>query len=141
MARVAAMHGVGVLVIDEINRLSGSSSGGAASMLSFFVQLTNSLGIPVVLVGTYKARFVLSGEFHQIRRGTGQGDLVWDRMEAGKWIETQMKKSRKNGANTNNTQHKERLGVWQLFLESTWTYQYTAVPVPLTSERTHVVDE
>jgi len=54
MARVAAIHGVGVLVIDEINRLSGSSSGGAASMLSFFVQLTNSLGIPVVLVGTYK---------------------------------------------------------------------------------------
>jgi hypothetical protein len=137
MARVAAMHGVGVLVIDEINRLSGSSSGGAASMLSFFVQLTNSLGIPVVLVGTYKARFVLSGEFHQIRRGTGQGDLVWDRMEEGKWIETQVK-LRKNRPKTNN---KERLGVWQLFLESIWTYQYTAVPVPLTSELSHVLYE
>jgi hypothetical protein len=129
MARVAAMHGVGVLVIDEINRLSGSSSGGTASMLSFFVQLTNTLGIPVVLVGTYKARFVLSGEFHQIRRGTGQGDLVWDRMEEGKWIEKLGKFQ------------SEKLGVWQLFLESIWTYQYTAVPVPLTSELSHALYE
>ena len=64
MARLTAIHGLGVLVIDEINRLSGLK-GGALRLLSFFVQLTNSMGIPVVLVGTYKAKLVLAGEFHQ----------------------------------------------------------------------------
>lgn len=41
------------------------------------------MGVPVVLVGTYKALAVLSGEFSQLRRGTGQGDLIWDRMPKG----------------------------------------------------------
>jgi hypothetical protein len=129
MARIAAIHGIGVLVIDEINRLSGSKSGGAAKMLNFFVQMTNSMGIPIVLVGTFKAKHVLSGEFHQIRRGTGQGDLVWERMEEGEWVADDKSK----GTATP--------GVWQLLLESFWTYQYTAVPCPLTKELSHVLYE
>jgi hypothetical protein len=124
MARVAGLHGLGVLVIDEINRLSGCKGDGALKLLSFFVQLTNSIGVPVVLVGTYKAKRVLSGEFHQIRRGTGQGDLVWDRMEEGEWIEkTRRSKSRAR-----------KPGVWQFFIESIWMYQYTRVVCPLTKK-------
>jgi hypothetical protein len=129
MARVTAIHGLGVLVIDEINRLSGLK-GSALRLLSFFVQLTNSVGIPVVLVGTYKARLVLAGEFHQIRRGTGQGDLVWDRMEEGEWVDD-------NG----ETKPKQNPGVWQLLLESLWTYQYTNVVCPLTEELAHALYE
>jgi hypothetical protein len=125
MARLAALHGVGVLVIDEINRLSGTKSGGASKMLNFFVQLTNSIGVPVVLVGTFKAKSVLSGEFHQIRRGTGQGDLVWDRMEKGEWVE---ENDKEDAAAT------QKPGVWQLLIESLWTYQYVNVPCPLTKE-------
>jgi AAA domain len=125
MARLAALHGVGVLVIDEINRLSGTKSGGAARMLNFFVQLTNSIGVPAVLVGTFKAKSVLSGEFHQIRRGTGQGDLVWDRMEKGGWVD-----DNEHG----DIAETQKPGVWQLLLESLWTYQYVNVPCPLTKE-------
>ncbi len=125
IARLAALHGVGVLVIDEINRLSGTKSGGASKMLNFFVQLTNSIGVPVVLVGTFKAKAVLSGEFHQIRRGTGQGDLVWDRMEKGEWVD-----DNNEGVITES----QKPGVWQLLLESLWTYQYVKVPCPLTEE-------
>lgn len=132
MARLAAIHGVGVLVIDEINRLSGNKSGGATKMLSFFVQLTNSIGVPVVLVGTFKAKAVLSGEFHQIRRGTGQGDLVWDRMEQGEWVDDP-----KEPAITQSP----KPGVWQLLLESLWTYQYVKVPCPLTKELSDVLYE
>lgn len=80
MASVAGELYLGVLVIDEIQRLSLAKSGGADSLLNFFVQLVNEIGVPVVLVGTYKALGVLSGEFSQMRRGTGQGDLIWDRM-------------------------------------------------------------
>jgi hypothetical protein len=53
----------------------------------------------VVLIGTYKALSVLSGEFSQMRRGTGQGDLIWDRL-------------------SNDEQ-------WRLFVESLWRFQYT----------------
>jgi hypothetical protein len=135
MARVAAIHGIGVLVIDEIQRLSWAKSGGAGKMLNFFVQLTNSIGVPVVLVGTYKARSVLSGEFHQIRRGTGQGDLVWDRMEEGEWVE----EKRDGEAGGEGSVGNQKIGIWQLFLESLWPYQYVRVPCALTKELSHVL--
>ncbi|MBV9927743.1 MAG: ATP-binding protein [Acidobacteria bacterium] len=127
MARVAANHGLGVLVIDEIQRLSHAKSGGGKRMLNFFVQVANTIGVPVVLVGTYAAKAILSGEFHQIRRGTGQGDLVWDRMEEEVWSPEKDKKSKP--------------GVWQLFLESLWTYQYVRNACPLTEELSHVLYE
>jgi AAA domain len=99
MVTVAGNHYVGVLVIDEIQRLSLAKSGGANKLLNFFVQLVNDIGIPVVLVGTYKALEVLSIEFSYMRRGTGQGDLIWDRME-------------------NDRQ-------WQVFVRSLFKAQYT----------------
>jgi hypothetical protein len=98
MALIAANHSLGVLVVDEIQRLSLAKSGGAEKMLNFFVQLVSTIGVPVVLVGTYKGMSVLSGEFAQIRRGTGQGDMVWDRLE-------------------NDAQ-------WRHFVESLWRYQF-----------------
>jgi hypothetical protein len=98
MALVASLHSIGVLVIDEIQHLSQAKSGGSSRMLNFFVQLINTIGLPVVLVGTYKAISVLSGEFRQTRRGTGQGDLVWDRIK-------------------NNHD-------WQWFVKCLWGYQY-----------------
>lgn len=108
MATISANHFIGALVIDEIQRLSLAKSGGADKMLNFFVQLINTIGVPVVLIGTYKAMAVLSGEFSQMRRGTGQGDLIWDRMG-------------------NDEQ-------WKLLLESLWRFQYTKKDSPLTDE-------
>lgn len=98
MALVAAIHGIGVLVIDEIQRLSLAKSGGIEKMLNFFVQLVNTVGVPVVLVGTYKSLSVFDGNFSQMRRGTGQGDLVWDRMKNDK--------------------------EWKLFVTALWRFQY-----------------
>jgi hypothetical protein len=115
IARVASLHCIGVLVIDEIQHLSEAKSGGSRKMLNFFVQLVNTIGIPVVLVGTYKAMSVLSGEFRQIRRGTGQGDLVWDRMAEDE--------------------------VWELFVESLWRYQYVRKPFPLKPDLSHTLYE
>jgi hypothetical protein len=99
MRTVASNHFLGVLLIDEIQRLSLAKSGGADKMLNFFVELINELGVPVVLVGNFKALSILSGDFSQMRRGTGQGDLIWDFMDK-------------------NDQ-------WDLFIESLWRFQYT----------------
>jgi hypothetical protein len=98
MQRVAALNSLGVLVIDEIQHLDQSKSGGSERMLNFFTQLVNTIGVPVVFIGTPKAKAVLSREFRQSRRGTGEGDFVWDRLERGE--------------------------KWDYFIESLWSYQY-----------------
>ncbi|MCL6597491.1 MAG: ATP-binding protein [Alicyclobacillus macrosporangiidus] len=106
MAMLAGELGIGVLVIDEIQRLSEAKSGGASKMLNFFVQLANTIGVPVVLVGTFKALHFMRGDLAQARRGAGQGDLIW--------------------ANMPNDE------VWDYFIEGLWNYQWTNVKSPLT---------
>ena len=80
MAIVAAEHYIGVIVIDEIQDLSTAKSGGATQVLNFFVKLINTIGVPIVIIGTYKAIPIICSEFRLARRGSGQGDLIWDRM-------------------------------------------------------------
>jgi hypothetical protein len=94
------------LVIDEIQRLNEASSGGAAKMLNFFGQMVNQFSVPVVLVGTFKALPLLSGEFAQARRSAGQGDLVWSNLPQD--------------------------DVWDFFIEGVWHYQWTKSETPLT---------
>lgn len=105
MAHLATLHGLGALVIDEIQNLSFMKSGGAERMLNYFTQLINTIGVPVVLIGNFKAMKLLSGSFSQARRSTGQGDLIIDRL----------------------TEKAE----WDFFLESLWKYQWTATSTPL----------
>jgi AAA domain len=113
MARLASLHSIGVLVIDEIQHLSVAKSGGSEQVLSFFVELINKIGMPVILVGTYKARPLLSSEFRMARRSAGLGDFVWDNMR--------------------------RDDTWKLFLESLWRYQYTQQSCPLTPRLSHTL--
>jgi hypothetical protein len=107
MARVGALHRLGILVVDEIQNLNEAKSGGDKRMLNFFVQLVNTMGLPVVLIGTPKARPLLMREFRQARRSTGQGVPVWNTMAFNE--------------------------IWQLFVESLWRYQYVQQPVALTA--------
>ena len=107
MAQVAWNHGIGLLVIDEIQHLSQAKSGGSDTMLNFFVALVNTIGVPVILIGTTKAMSILQSEFRQARRGSGQGDLLWDRMQ--------------NDAS------------WEIMIRSMWQYQWTKKACPLTT--------
>ncbi|NHN31617.1 ATP-binding protein [Paenibacillus agricola] len=107
MAQIATLHGLGVLVIDEIQNLSTMKSGGAEKMLNYFTQLINTIGVPVITVGTYKAVKLLSGSFSQARRSTGQGDLIIDRLTQGE--------------------------EWNYFIEGLWRYQWTSEKCPLTA--------
>ncbi len=113
MARVASLHSVGVLVIDEIQHLSEARSGGSRKMLNFFVELVNKIGMPVILVGTYKAMSLLNSEFRQARRSAGLGDFVWDSMKEDE--------------------------IWDMFLESLWRYQYTKNECLLTPQLSHTL--
>jgi hypothetical protein len=115
MEQVASLHCIGVLIIDEIQHLSLAKSGGSEKMLNFFVTLVNTIGIPVILVGTSKALPVLQGEFRQARRGSGQGDMVWDRM--------------RNDSS------------WKLLLSGMWGLQWTKKVSPLSQEIIDVLYE
>lgn len=108
MAMVASSLGLGVLVMDEIQRLNEAKSGGAKKMLNFFVQLTNTIGIPVVFVGTYKGQHLVTSGLAEGRRGVSQGDVIW----------------------AHYTQGPE----WEFFIESLWELQWTNVPAPLTEQ-------
>ncbi len=121
MGGVASDHSIGVIVIDEIQNLRLVRSDRADKMLSFLVQLDNTIGVPMVFVGTPKARAALEGEFRRARRAAGQGDIPWERMQKAKGEE------------------EEKYSEWRVFLETLWKYQYVHEKSDLTDELSEVM--
>ncbi|EMD4908461.1 AAA family ATPase [Shigella flexneri] len=78
MSQIANAHALGLLVIDEIQHLSRSRSGGSQEMLNFFVTMVNIIGVPVMLIGTPKAREIFEADLRSARRGAGFGAIFWD---------------------------------------------------------------
>lgn len=115
MGRIARIHCIGTLIIDEIQHLLTSKDNGSEKMMNFFVTLINEIGIPVILIGTMRARSVLQQDFRQARRGSGQGDMVWEQMKFD--------------------------DDWKMLIEEMWKYQWTAEYTPLTDELMNVLYE
>jgi hypothetical protein len=107
MAHVANLHAIGVLVIDEIQHLR-TSKIGSEGILNFLVTLVNTIGIPVILIGTLSAIPILQTNFRQARRSSGLGSLTWDAMP------------------NNNS--------WSYFINKMWDYQWTSEFTPITPE-------
>ncbi|MBU6134014.1 ATP-binding protein [Clostridium tertium] len=97
MTKLAWRYGIGVLVIDEIQHLLNAKND-IEEMLNFFVTLSNTVGIPTVLIGTSKAQKIFKGNFRQARRAASEGSIIWDRM-------------------TKDSPE------WEFFLESIWEFQ------------------
>lgn len=115
IAQIASLHGLGVLVIDEMQRLKKVRNSGEKEMLDFLTELINTIGIPVVLVGTYKSTFLFESAFAHARRASDQGDHILSNMNKGM--------------------------EWNLFLESLWDLQWTRKVCPLTDELNNVMYE
>jgi len=109
MRQTANNRAIGILVIDEIQRLSQVRSGGKEQMLEFFVELVNQVGIPVVLVGTPKARPIFELELQSGRRSAGLGSIYW---------ETIPKKVEKKGKGLIDNPN------WVKFTNDLWKYQW-----------------
>ncbi|QCT04375.1 hypothetical protein E6C60_3667 [Paenibacillus algicola] len=101
MSKVAGQISLGVLVIDEIQRINRGYSGGDEKMIDFITELTNSIGIPIVLIGTFKALYLFKSSLANTRRGIpdGYAENITDRMRDD-WE-------------------------WELFLKGMWDLQYT----------------
>jgi hypothetical protein len=63
---------VGVLVIDEIQALLNSKED-TAPMLDFFVTLTNTMSMPIIFIGTNKARALFQSNLRLARRVQSDG--------------------------------------------------------------------
>lgn len=112
MAHVANLHALGALVIDEIQHLKGVKVGVDA-LMKFLVRLVNTIGVPMILIGTLGALPILQGTFSQARRSTGLGSLLWDRMAPD--------------------------ATWDHFLKELWSYQWTSPATELTPDLSTVV--
>ncbi|GAA0314001.1 ATP-binding protein [Bacillus carboniphilus] len=108
MTSLASMYGIGVLVIDEIQHLLHSKND-QEEMLNFFVTLSNTVGIPTVLIGTSKAQQLFKGNFRQARRAASEGSIIWDRMS-------------------------ENSEEWEFFLETLWEFQCLKTRSELTED-------
>lgn len=108
MVLLACEYHVGILVIDELQNLFNAGHVGADKMLAFFVELVNSVGIPTVLVGTYKAIELFSKSLRMARRATQIGVHTLTPAPANS---------------------KE----WELLAETIWHYQWTKRPTAPTA--------
>lgn len=96
---------VGLLVVDELQNVAYRKGNGGSKFLNFLVQLINSAGIGVCMVGTPRVFQLLQQEFRSARRATG---LVYDRLPDG--------------------------AEFDLLLRTLWHYQYTQNDTTLTPE-------
>ncbi|WP_342515270.1 ATP-binding protein [Sporosarcina sp. FSL K6-1522] len=110
MAKVAGLINLGILVIDEIQRVNRAHSGGDEKMIDFITELTNSIGIPIIIIGTFKALYIFKTSLANTRRGVADsyGENITDRMK-DEWE-------------------------WEQFIESLWDLQYTKSFTEITSE-------
>ncbi|SDM16108.1 ATP-binding protein [Bacillus sp. OK048] len=108
MTSLASLYGIGVLVIDELQHLLNSKDE-QEEMLNFFVTLSNTVGIPMVLIGTSKAQLLFKGNFRQARRAASDGSIFWDRMA-------------------------EDSEEWEFFLETLWNIQCLKEQTELSDE-------
>lgn len=96
---------VGLLIVDELQNIAYRKGTGGSKFLNFLVQLINSAGIGVCMVGTPRVFQLLQQEFRSARRATG---LVYDRLPDG--------------------------AEFDLLLRTLWHYQYTQNDTTLTPE-------
>jgi hypothetical protein len=107
------LHAVGVLVIDEIQNLLDANVGDKKELMKFIVLLINTVGIPVLLVGTCEAAEIFHAGLHAARRGDAIGSDVWDPLP--------------------NDQ------AWGKWLNKLWRYQWTDVDTPLSDELANAI--
>lgn len=112
VASVLNMHAVGLLVGDEVQNLANSHKG-AQTVMTELVSACNTLGLPILFIGTNKATKVFSLDFRQSRRASGHSIQHWDRLR-----------------HEPGSSHSE----WFDFLDVLWAFQWVKEPVPLDAQ-------
>ena len=88
MGQLCRLHAIGVLVIDEIQKLSWQRKDIEKDVYSFFTSLVDQVGVPIILVGTPSARKIFASDFSLSRRSTGLGAEYWEQMKNDQMFES-----------------------------------------------------
>jgi hypothetical protein len=105
MALVARFHGLGCLVVDEIQHLPRGGDEDHA-LLTFLVTLANTMGVPVLFIGTMKASRLFERTARMARRSVGNFGGPWERYAPDS-------------------------ADWKAFLDDLWQYRWTTKEVGL----------
>ncbi|TYS57428.1 ATP-binding protein [Sutcliffiella horikoshii] len=111
MVKVAAQINLGVLIIDEIQNVHKAHSGGDERMINFFTELVNTIGIPTIVIGTFKAMYLFKKSLANARRGVPDtfSENITSFMLEDSWE-------------------------WGEFIDSLWDLQYTKKYTPLSDD-------
>ncbi|CAM3938021.1 ATP-binding protein [Cohnella lubricantis] len=111
MIKTVAQINLGVLVIDEIQRIQKAYSGGEDNMIDFITQLVNTLGVPVILIGSFKALYLFKDSLANTRKclPNGYAENISGYMLEDSWE-------------------------WNHFIENLWDLQYTKTYTEITQE-------
>lgn len=108
VAQVASIHCIGAIIIDELQHLLTAKDGNDKKLMNFLVTMVNTVGVPILTIGTLAALPMLTQSFRMARRANGVGSAVWSRLE--------------------------RDEDWEHFIGRLWSYQWTKQISPLTNE-------
>lgn len=106
VADIMRIHHVGMLVIDEIQNLTDLKSNEMKLILDFFVYLNNVSKVPILLIGTPKAKSIFQGDVRHKRRWVNE--IKWGRLDYDQY--------------------------WRLFIEVLWEYSWLKKQPPLTTQ-------
>lgn len=113
--QLASAHCLGMLILDELQNVSVRKSGGREELLNVFQELVNELKLPVIILGTFKARDVLQLDARHNRRAGVMGGATWRPLSPGP--------------------------EYELLIDSLWEYQWLRAPGVLSSDFKKVVYE
>ncbi|ACB83846.1 ATP-binding protein [Natranaerobius thermophilus] len=109
LTTLLANYNVGLLVIDEIQNIYRAKKNDPMEMLDYFVTLTNVISVPILIIGTNRARNLFQDNFRLARRVQSDG-----------YIEiANLKKDSPD---------------WEIFIESLWEFNVLENQGPLTDE-------
>jgi hypothetical protein len=106
---IGNLHGLGLIIIDEIQDVSRGASGGDEGFIKELVHLMNSGGIPLVLTGTPQAEDLLAEEFRLSVRTASGGYHPWNPWEFSSEWRTFTKKLFKYQVLADPTPHSDEL--------------------------------
>jgi AAA domain len=111
MVKVASQINLGVLIIDEIQNVHKAHSGGDERIIYFLTELVNTIGIPVIVIGTFKAMYLYKKSLAVSRRGIPD---MYNENVTGLMLEDSWE--------------------WNEFIQNLWDLQYTTEYTPLTED-------
>ena len=109
VARVLNAHFVGCLIADEVQNLTNAHKG-KQTVMSELVSACNDLGVPILFIGTNKAKDLFSLDFRQARRAAGHGIRSWDQLH--------------------DEVDSAKVSQWETFAQELCEYQWVRKPVP-----------